>query len=84
MMHAAQNDGSSLKQRGIAGHSFVPLKQGAIQCATLNTDCGCKQNSAARHLLVALIQKTIRPLQGQVVQVMAASVQHPSKPDWNA
>ena len=51
--------------------------------------CACAQvmNSEERtdkhSLLVALIEKPICSSEGQVVQVMPAPVQHPSKPCWN-
>lgn len=47
--------------------------------------CACpKQERIDKHsLLVALIEETICSLEGQVVQVMPASVQHSSKASWN-
>lgn len=35
-------------------------------------------------LLVTLIEKAVRPLEGEVVQVVAAPVQYPSKTSWDA
>lgn len=51
---------------------------------------GCKKDVCIQtlanmySLLVALIEKTICPLERQIVQVMSTSVQHPSKPCWDA
>ena len=51
---------------------------------------GCKKDMCNKipakmnSLLVSLIEKSVCPLERQIVQVMSASVQHPSKPCWDA
>lgn len=51
------------------------------KCACTNEEL--RAGTDKHSLLVALIQKTICSLEGQVVQVVATLVQHSSKPSWD-